>query len=375
MVCLGRSNAVLRALVVAIAFGGVALGGTASAQAQCTGTPAQCRNCMLVGQPIFYFPGDPGPESRTLNMTYAETGPFLGALPAAPNLSAQMGFSPAPPLSSELLAAAILETMGNCEGPNTFSTVGDGGTVTTNFGPCGTLTDTFSVVSDGTTAPYQINHTIGGNLSLQNLVLTGPIVRDAAITIGSQSATGAVTIYSGTTPLCSGAFSGSYTAHPNSTTTFPWPCTIHTPWTGYSAASNLATGSVTRQGPTPYGLTSITPISGPTSGGTAVELCGPGICTTTVVTLGGAAASGLACGESATCPGPDYPLLAITPAHAAGPVNVVVTNGSATASLTNGYTYLAVVPALPTISAVLALTGALALAAWWANERRAKSRR
>jgi hypothetical protein len=43
--------------------------------------------------------------------------------------------------------------------------------------------------------------------------------------------------------------------------------------------------------------------------------------------------------------------------------------------LTNGYTYLqALVPALPTTTAVLALAGALLLAGWWAKNGKAKRR-
>lgn len=87
----------------------------------------------------------------------------------------------------------------------------------------------------------------------------------------------------------------------------PWPCTIRTPWTSFSAAGGIASGTVVRQ-PAAYGLTSITPTSGPTTGATSVAMCGPGICTSTGVTLGGVAVTGLACGATATCPGPDYPL-------------------------------------------------------------------
>jgi hypothetical protein len=94
------------------------------------------------------------------------------------------------------------------------------------------------------------------------------------------------------------------------------------------------------------------------------------------VTFGGVAATNLACGGTASCPGPDYPLLAVTPAHAAGPVNVVATNGSATATLTNGYTYVAPsVPALPSMWIVSALAALLGGAGWWAKGRKAKGGR
>lgn len=374
MVRLTDVPSIRRAVVLAVSFVGVLYGTVGSAQAQCPGPPDQCRNCLLTGQPILFFPGDPGPETRSLQNLYTETGPFLAGPGASTNISAQMGFNPPAPLQSQLLAAAILETMGYCEGPLTFSNVGDGGTVTTNFGPCGTLTDTFTVVSDGSGAtPYQIQHSLSGNLTLQNVPSFGSeIDREAAITIGPSSASGEVKVFSGSTPLCAGTFSGTYNTH--STVQLPWPCVIRTPWTSYSSATNMASGSVVRL-PSAYGLTSVTPNSGPTAGGTAVSLCGPGVCTSTGVTFGGLAATNLACGSVASCPGPDFPLLALTPAHAAGPVNVVATNGAATATLTNGYTYLQpVVPALPTTTAVFGLAGALLLAGWWAKRRKANGR-
>src|SRR5215471_5234286 len=128
-----------------------------------------------MGQPIFFFAGDPGPQLRELgSVIYQETGPFLST-PSAPSMiSVPIGLM-SPPVSSsaptgtQLLAAAMLETMGYCEGPLTFSAAGDSGTATTDFGPCGTLTDSFVVVGDGTTAPYRIQHTLSGNITLNNL--------------------------------------------------------------------------------------------------------------------------------------------------------------------------------------------------------------
>jgi hypothetical protein len=377
MVCLNRISFIRKAVVVVATLCAVGFGSLSSAQAQCVGSPAQCRNCLLAGQPILFFPGDPGPEARSLQgVVYTETGPFLSAPGAATNVSAQMSMNPPAPAGSQLLAAAMLETMGYCEGPITFSQVGDGGTATTNFGPCGSITDTFTVVSDGTgSTPYQIQHNLSGSLTLQNLPALGPeIDRTGSITIGPASANGEVRLFSGSTALCAGTFTGTYSTH--STVPLPWPCVIRTPWTSFTASNNTASGTVARQ-PLAYGLTSITPSSGPTGGGTAVSLCGPGICTTLGVTLGGGAANNLACGSSATCPGPDFPLLATTPAHVAGKVDVVATNGAATATLTQGYAYLAAaVPALPTIWAVLALAGILGLTGWWrANGNNTRNRR
>jgi hypothetical protein len=80
-------------------------------------------------------------------------------------------------------------------------------------------------------------------------------------------------------------------------------------------------------------LSSIAPISGPASGGTAVTITGTGFQTGATVSLGGTAATGVSVASSTT-------ITATTSAHAAGAVNVVVTNpDSQSGTLANGYTY------------------------------------
>jgi hypothetical protein len=97
-------------------------------------------------------------------------------------------------------------------------------------------------------------------------------------------------------------------------------------------------------------VTSISPNTGTTAGGTAVTITGTGFLTGATVTLGGTAATNVnvAGGTSIT---------ATTPAHAAGAVSVAVTNTDAqSASLNNGYTYTTSNPA-PTITSITPNTG------------------
>ncbi len=102
---------------------------------------------------------------------------------------------------------------------------------------------------------------------------------------------------------------------------------------GYTYASNPA--------PT---VTSITPTSGTTAGGTSVTITGTGFLTGATVSLGGTAATGVTV-VSATS------ITAKTAAHAAGAVNVVVTNTDAQAgTLTNGYTYTNPAPTVTSIT-------------------------
>ncbi|HSB75240.1 MAG TPA: IPT/TIG domain-containing protein [Terriglobales bacterium] len=106
-------------------------------------------------------------------------------------------------------------------------------------------------------------------------------------------------------------------------------------------------GAIANPAPT---VSSISPVSGPTGGGTAVTISGSNFASGASVSLGGAAAGNVAFVNSST-------LTATTPAHAAGAVNVVVTNTDAqSGTLTNGFTYQSPNPA-PTVSSISPVSG------------------
>jgi hypothetical protein len=91
-------------------------------------------------------------------------------------------------------------------------------------------------------------------------------------------------------------------------------------------------------------LSAITPSNGPTSGGTVVTLTGSNFQTGATVTIGGQMATSVHLASATQ-------LLAITPAGAAGPADVVVTNpDTQQALLKGGFTYLAPGACLPTSS-------------------------
>lgn len=81
-------------------------------------------------------------------------------------------------------------------------------------------------------------------------------------------------------------------------------------------------------------LTAISPSSGTASGGVGVTLTGTGLTGATSVTFDGVPATSVNVVNATT-------ITAVTPAHAAGVVDVVVTTPSGAAQLTNGYIYLA----------------------------------
>jgi len=83
----------------------------------------------------------------------------------------------------------------------------------------------------------------------------------------------------------------------------------------------------------PIGVSAISPSSGLTSGGTAVTITGNSFVNGATVTIGGSAATSVVVVNATT-------ITAVTPAHATGKVNVVVTNPDVSnATLTNGFFY------------------------------------
>ena len=91
-------------------------------------------------------------------------------------------------------------------------------------------------------------------------------------------------------------------------------------------------------------VAAISPTSGTNAGGTAVTITGTGFLTGATVSLGGTAATGVTVASSTS-------ITATAPAHAAGAVNVVVTNTDGQkGTLANGYTYVATNPAPTAVS-------------------------
>lgn len=79
-------------------------------------------------------------------------------------------------------------------------------------------------------------------------------------------------------------------------------------------------------------LSGVSPSLGAASGGTGVTLTGVGLTGATGVTFGGTAATSVNVVNSTT-------VTAVTPAHAAGAVDVVITTSSGSATAPNGYNY------------------------------------
>ena len=92
---------------------------------------------------------------------------------------------------------------------------------------------------------------------------------------------------------------------------------------GYSYTGGVAAPTVS----------GVNPTSGPTAGGTSVTISGTGFAAGATVTFGGTNATGVVVNNSTT-------ITATTPAHAAGAVDVVVTNSTGqSGTKTNAFTY------------------------------------
>ena len=210
-------------------------------------------------------------------------------------------------------------------------------TVTNTDGQSGAITAGFTYVLPApsvTSVTPLSGPTTGGTA----ITITGTnFVAGATVTLGGNAAA-AVAVVSGTkikatTPAgAAGAVSVKVT---NSD--------------GQSASlANAFTYSVPNPAPT---VSSVSPTTGPTSGGTAVTITGANFATGSTVAFGANAATAVIVVNSTT-------IMATTPAHAAGAVSVKVTNTDGqSATLANGFTYIAPAPTVTSASPNTGSTG------------------
>jgi len=163
----------------------------------------------------------------------------------------------------------------------------------------------------------------------------------ATLTIGGTAATNVVvsnsTTITATTPaLAAGAADVVVTNTDNQNATLSQGFT-------YTSTSNP-----------PPTVSGISPNSGSTSGGTAVTVTGTGFLNGATLALGGTQATNVVVANSTT-------ITAMTPAHSAGTVNVLVINSDTqSGSLTQAFTYTSVSNPAPTVTAILPNSGTTA---------------
>src|SRR6185295_3815829 len=160
---------------------------------------------------------------------------------------------------------------------------------------------------------------------------SGPAVGGTAVTItGTNFAAGATVSFGGT--LATGV---SVTNSTTLTATTPAHSagTVSVVVTNADAQSATLANAFTYTAALPPSVSGITPLSGPTTGGTAVTISGSNFSTGATVSFGGTAATNVTVSSPTT-------ITATTPAHTAGAVNVLVTNPDLQSStLASGFTY------------------------------------
>jgi glucose/arabinose dehydrogenase len=217
--------------------------------------------------------------------------------------------------------------------------------VTNTDAQSGTLTSGFTYNTAPVSNPAPTVTTIAPNAGTINggtaVTIRGTgFLAGATVKLGGTSAT-AVTVVNSTT------ISATTPAHAAGATSVVV--------TNTDAKAGTLNNGFTFNGPPPPNpaptVTSITPNSGTTNGGTAVTIAGSGFLTGATVKMGGTNTQVLAVVNSTL-------ITAIAPAHTAGAVDVVVTNtDSKTGTLTSGYTYSAAPNPAPTVTSINPNTG------------------
>jgi formylglycine-generating enzyme required for sulfatase activity len=196
--------------------------------------------------------------------------------------------------------------------------------VTTGAGT-GTRSDAFTYVALPPTLS-SVSPATGPTTGGTTITLTGTNLTGATgVTVGGVACT-SVQVISGTTVT---AVTPAGTAGAKSVA-------VTTP----SGTASLASGFSYVVPPT---LSSVSPTSGPTTGGTTITLTGTNLTGATGVTVGGAPCTNVQVVNSTT-------VTAVTPPGTAGATNVAVTGASGTATLTAAFSYVSIqVPAWATL--------------------------
>ncbi|WP_369986802.1 autotransporter domain-containing protein [Pseudomonas xanthosomatis] len=221
-----------------------------------------------------------------------------------------------------------------------------GSTTTTLSGTpsvAGTYTFKISVADDNFDADVGTYTLVVGTSAAPTITGISP---NSGSTAGGTSVTVTGTNLTGATSLTIGGTAATSVNVVNATTiTATTPAhaagTVNVTVTTPGGTNTLPNG-YTYVTPAPT-LSSVSPNTGSTAGGTSVTLTGTNFSGATAVTFDGISATGIVVVNATT-------ITATTPAHAAGAVNVVVTTPGGTAPLSNGYTYVTPAPTLSNVS-------------------------
>ena len=241
--------------------------------------------------------------------------------------------------------------------PGTTVTIGGVAATSISITNSTTLTGNTPAYASGSLAKDVVVNNGAGTATLSNgftYTASAPTVSSITPSTGSTAGGTSVTISGtqfvpGTTVTIGGVAATSVSVTNSTTLTATTPAYVSGSLTTDVVVNN-GTGSATLTGGFTYTvgaptLVSINPNTGSTAGGSSVTLSGTNFTPGTTVTIGGVSATGITATNSTT-------LTATTPTYVSGSFSkdVVVNNGSGTATLTNGYTYSATAPAVTGVS-------------------------
>ncbi|HEX2832464.1 MAG TPA: IPT/TIG domain-containing protein, partial [Thermoanaerobaculia bacterium] len=178
------------------------------------------------------------------------------------------------------------------------------------------------------TTTVTINPDPNATITAPGSVVAGSTGNAASVANAGVGATYAWTIGNGTITAGTGTANITFTAGAVGAVTLNVTVT-----TGAGCSDSGSANVTVTAAPPVVTVTSVTPNTGSSLGGTNVTISGTGFNAGATVTFGGSAATNVVRVNSTT-------ITAKTPAHAAGAVNVTVTNTNASnGTFTNGYTY------------------------------------
>ncbi len=226
----------------------------------------------------------------------------------------------------------------------TFKVLGNTGTTNVSFDSA------FSYIVRSSDNADVLGTTNGATFTMR---LPAPTISAVSPTSGSTVGGTAITI-TGTNFVSGATVSVGDTAANNvsvvNATTITATAPAHAAGVVSVAVSNPDSQSATKSSAFTYiapnpTLTSVSPSTGLTTGGTSVTITGTNLTTPAAVTIGGTAATNVTLVSSTQ-------ITATTPAHTAGVVSVVVTfgSGSDAVTLNNAFTYTVPAPTVSTLS-------------------------
>jgi hypothetical protein len=199
--------------------------------------------------------------------------------------------------------------------------------VVTTAGDYAVLVTAGTCSTPSSTTTVTVNATPNATITAPGTLVSGSTGNAASVANAGVGATYAWVIGNGSITAGAGTRSITFTAGTAGT------LTLDVTVTAAGCPANSAASIPVAAAPPSVTVTSVVPSTGSSLGGTAVTINGTGFNAGATVTFGGTSATAVVRVSSTK-------LTAVTPAHAAGAVNVIVTNTNAsTGTLTNGFTY------------------------------------